>query len=52
MRPFSSTNVAKLMLTSASHVIASLSFLYDKFATCALPVVKIALEKINLMLIT
>ncbi len=50
--PICPTNIAELISTSTSHVIAALIFLNDKLAFFALSVVQITLEKFYLLIIT
>lgn len=50
--PISTTDIAKLKSTSASHVIATLILLYYKFALLALPIVQVFFEELDLLRVT
>jgi hypothetical protein len=50
--PVRSADIAELITTAASHVVATLILLNHKFATFALSVVEVVLEELYLMLVT
>jgi len=50
--PWLPTNIAKLVPTPASHVVAALVLLNYKFALLALPIMQVALEKDDLVGVT
>lgn len=49
--PFTSTNITKLIATSACHVITALALFNDVLALTALPIVQIVFEKVHLVLL-
>lgn len=49
--PISPADIAKLVLTSTGHMVASLILLYNEFALSTLAIVQIALEELHLMLV-
>ena len=51
-RPIISADITELLTTAAGHMIATLILLNYELAFLALPIVQIALEKLNLVGIT